>query len=923
MRYIVRFGLIVLAAVAVAIVGILMLPGTRIAQIAATQLSAQTGRDVEIGGDTSVTLLPTLGVKTGAVRVASADWATEGPLLEADSLAIGLNLPALFTGTIKLSTLDFQAPQIVLETNETGETNWDLFGSGTAEAAPAPESAEDSSTGFALSIDHAVIRNASVLYVDRSTGTRQQVQQLDLEVNLPGAGEHIQFDIAATPFAERISATGEIASLDSLITGSMTPLSVTLSVAESTVSLAGTVSLDPQAALQVDATLPDAGVLLRAAGLTPTDLNLPPNFAPNLRLASELSFDGTRLALRNLNGTVNGNTVLGDVDVVLTDALPQIAAQLDVNLTSVGGLMHLAGQAPETFSLAPDFDAAVTGSTVLQWAGEDISATLNDLNATIAGTTLSGRADIALASGAPKINAVLDIASPNVAPLAAMLGQPLSSFGLAPSADPSVSGQVDLRSADGVHQADLKGLTAALAGAKASGTVTVLVQNNTPKVTGHLNANVPSTASLMSAIGQNVPDLPRGFGQNVQFKSGLSLDGSGLSLSNMTVSLDHNTVNGSVALRLGSVPYVTAALSAGALDFSALAPEVTEEDSPSSAGWSTDPIDASALGLINGSVSISAQSIDLGLTQLGATALTATIDNSRAVLDLSQLQAFGGGLTGQIVANNRSGFSTRVALAMSQISLHEVLDTFADIDAIAGRATGAVNVLGVGASVDAIMRSLAGDLTLQVPQGTIAGIDFEGLIQQGNPNARDTEYSDVQATASIQNGVARNADLSGRTGRFRAKGDGYVDLGAQTLDYLLTPIVENAGSKGEIALPVRIKGPWSSPTIRPDLEAALNLENERKKLEEQARQELEREKEKLRQQAQEEADKLKAQVEAEAKKLEAQARAKAEAAAKRAAQKAAEKLKLDQASQKALEDAAREALEREVGGALKGLLGGN
>ena len=84
----------------------------------------------------------------------------------------------------------------------------------------------------------------------------------------------------------------------------------------------------------------------------------------------------------------------------------------------------------------------------------------------------------------------------------------------------------------------------------------------------------------------------------------------------------------------------------------------------------------------------------------------------------------------------------------------------------------------------------------------------------------------------------------------------------------MTPIAKDVGSQDRIEIPVRLKGPWADVKIRPDLEAALNLENERKKLEEQARKEIEREKQKLRDKTQAEKEKLRKKAEAEAKKLE-------------------------------------------------------
>ena len=373
---------------------------------------------------------------------------------------------------------------------------------------------------------------------------------------------------------------------------------------------------------------------------------------------------------------------------------------------------------------------------------------------------------------------------------------------------------------------------------------------------------------------------------------------------------------------------MNAQLKAGDLDFSALNPESkSNANSSAGSGWSKQPIDASAVGLVNGSIKLQARSIDLGKIKLGAADLGIAIDRARAVVSINNLSAYQGRFAGQFVANNRNGLSVGGDLTANSVALGPLLRALADIDKISGDGNLNLKFLGIGNSVDAIMRSLSGNLGLSIPQGNVAGIDLESLILQGNANARLTQFTNLKATGVMNNGRLVSDDFSVATGRVDARGKGYVDLGAQTMDYLLTPIAKDVTDTGTVAgtieIPVRIKGPWANLTIRPDLEAALNLEFERKKLEEKARQEIEREKQKLKEKADAEADRLRAQAQAEAKKLEDKARKELEDAARRAAEEAAKRLNLDKARQQQLEDAAKNALEKEITNGLKNLLGGN
>ncbi len=73
---------------------------------------------------------------------------------------------------------------------------------------------------------------------------------------------------------------------------------------------------------------------------------------------------------------------------------------------------------------------------------------------------------------------------------------------------------------------------------------------------------------------------------------------------------------------------------------------------------------------------------------------------------------------------------------------------------------------------------------------------------------------------------------------FNATGAGRVDLGARTIDYALTPkALRVNASRGGLAVPVRITGPWADPKVKADLRAAidLNFSEEKKRAEDVVR----------------------------------------------------------------------------------------
>lgn len=927
MRFLIRLVVIVLVAVALAVIGLLMLPGDRIARIAADQLSKQTGRVVTISPDTSISLYPTLGVTTGPASISSAEWAKNGPLLTSDSLAIGIDVPALLGGTIRVTKLEAKSPRVILERAADGRANWEFFPSDAKPTeTPAATTSEDGQS-FDLSLERALISDASLRYIDHGTGVDQSFEDVDLDLSWPDMGGAAQVMLGVTPFTERLVLNANVADVMGLSKGAQTALSGTLQGAGANIAFEGTASIKPEAAMQINADIPRAGALLRALGQDPAALGLAGDFDPKLSIDSQVSFDGTRLALRKMALGLDASTLSGDADIVLALGAPQVTAKLNADIKNAGQLMRMLGQTPETFGLDPAFNPSLASAVTLSLNGASITAGLSGLTASMEEARVSGKADIALQDGTPNITADLALNLPNAARSAALLGQPLSNFGLSPSAVPALKSNVTANIKGENISATLRDLSASMAGANVSGAMDFAIAGGAPALSGNVTANIPSTANLMRALGQTAPDLPQGFGRAIKASTALSFKSNQLDLSGLTVSLDQNTFSGGLSIGLGgATPNVNATLQAGDLDFSALSggdSSGANESTSSGAGWPTTPIDASALGAVNGNIKLTARSINLGNLQLGAADLGVAIDNSRTVISINDLRAYQGSFAGNFVANNRSGLSVGGDLRASSVALGPLLTALAGVDKIAGNGNLNVSFLGSGGSVDAIMRSLSGQVALSVPQGTISGIDLEGLIRQGNANASLTQFTNLSANGVISGGSLQNDDLTVSTGRVDAKGEGYINLGAQTLDYLITPIAKDVGSQDRIEIPVRIKGPWSNPTIRPDLEAALNLENERKKLEEQARQEIEREKQKLIDQAEAEKEKLRAKAQAEAKKLEDRARQKVEDAAKKAAERAAQQLGLDKAAQKKLEDAAKNTLEKELGKGLKNLLGGN
>ncbi|MCQ0093664.1 AsmA family protein [Roseovarius sp. M141] len=620
MKFLLKLLVFILVAVAIAVGALFFLPGERIARIAAERISDMTGREVTMTGETSISFYPVLGISTGQTTIANADWGTGGPMLSAGSLKLGVDPIALIRGDIRITGLEVTQPRIVIERGKDGRGNWQIGVAGVAstEQADAAPGAAPKSDRLALTLDRALITDASVVYIDHAAGTRRQIEGMDLEMRWPTYAGEGTFEGVLRPAGEDVRVTGRLGEVGPFLEGAVSPVTLTI---------------------------------------------------------------------------------------------------------STGGA---------TF-------------------------------------TVDGRATTA------------------------------------------------------------------------------------PQLDGKMSADIDNTERFMAALGLPVTRPPKGLGRAIMANSQINLtEDLRLSLRDLSLDLDGNSVTGALDVATsGARPRITAQLNAGALDLAGLTGGEAAGGSggsggasqPRDTGWSTAPIDASALSVADANIALTASSIDMGQFKFGAARIRLTIDNARAVAELQELQGYGGTIGGQVVANNRSGLSVGGDLTARGIDMERLLTDAAGITRFATTGTASLDFLGVGQSVDAIMRSLSGNLKLATGRGVISGFDLDRLMRTGDGSGGTTVFDEVSASFAIKDGDMRGDDLNMSMPLATATGKGRIGLGARDIDYLFTPVLLRGENSRGLAIPVRIRGPWSGPSIRPDLEKAidLNFKEERKKLEKKARDEVNKE----------------------------------------------------------------------------------
>ncbi|MCP4817980.1 MAG: AsmA family protein, partial [Shimia sp.] len=138
---------------------VMILPGEKIAGIAADQVKSMTGRDLVFEGDVGISWYPTIGISTGKVTFSNAPWSANGPMFSAERATIGVDVMAALGGDIRIKKIELIAPDVLLETNTDGAANWEILP--TSEEAVEPTASSSGS----IALENMVIRDARLRYM--------------------------------------------------------------------------------------------------------------------------------------------------------------------------------------------------------------------------------------------------------------------------------------------------------------------------------------------------------------------------------------------------------------------------------------------------------------------------------------------------------------------------------------------------------------------------------------------------------------------------------------------------------------------------------------------------------------------------------------------------------------------------------------
>ena len=326
MRWIIRVAMALVVFAGVLIGVVFLIPAEKVATLAAQQFSRITGRELVISGSVSPSFYPVLGVKTGQISVANAEWSEEGPLLQAASMEIAVDIASLMSGDVRITGLQLTDPVIVLERNAEGLANWDFraVSGGGGTAGPDTPGA-----GTPFTLDKAAMTGGTLRYIDHAAQTTVEMNQIMVEARMPDFNGPATISGSARTSGQDVALSGTIAQFAPFLSGRLVPVTLSAQVGAADLGFDGQLSTAPLAAEgALIADLGDMTALFGLAGMAAPQL--PEGLgARSVALKGAVTLTPERsVHLRDGVITLDGNTLSGDIDFVTAAERPKLSAKL-------------------------------------------------------------------------------------------------------------------------------------------------------------------------------------------------------------------------------------------------------------------------------------------------------------------------------------------------------------------------------------------------------------------------------------------------------------------------------------------------------------------------------------------------------------------------------------------------------------------
>jgi AsmA protein len=146
---------------------------------------------VTLSGATTLSIYPHVAIGVEGLSIANPSDMGSDAVIQAPRLDTRLRLLPLLLGRVEFDEFQLTSPTIHLVVDNEGRRNWTLAGSAVAEraVAKAPDPKDPLAVALDLQVGHLIVTDGTLLYDNLVSDTREQMTELDLDIDWPSLGE--------------------------------------------------------------------------------------------------------------------------------------------------------------------------------------------------------------------------------------------------------------------------------------------------------------------------------------------------------------------------------------------------------------------------------------------------------------------------------------------------------------------------------------------------------------------------------------------------------------------------------------------------------------------------------------------------------------------------------------------------------------
>lgn len=363
-------------------------------------------------------------------------------------------------------------------------------------------------------------------------------------------------------------------------------------------------------------------------------------------------------------------------------------------------------------------------------------------------------------------------------------------------------------------------------------------QRNQPwQASGKFDVSTPSARRAASWLGHDM-EAGSTFGA-FRLDADINLVGLSADLTDASLSLDGNEADGVLTFSVGdadSRPSMQGTLDFQRLDLSAYLDSfrpTTTAAAPSD--WRFITVPNVFAGGVDIDVRFATRQVLASPLSFGETAGSILVSHNRMVLGIGESIAYGGIISGSLTMQagetgdtGQDAITTRLDLSTDTVQLGPLLSALQGSPRLLGAMTVRSMMDGSGTTLDDVIRTLRGNATIQISEGTFPGIDLDrvarsiadssfslSVLEEGG----ETDIQSLDVAMTSQDGYLSVSDMQIITDATNISLSGQSSLETRALALSgLAQLVED-GEAPLLEVPVEVRGTWASPIILPDLGA--------------------------------------------------------------------------------------------------------